>query len=37
VVISGEYDLVLRLPPRSYTSLLLEADSVTVRGIGGGV
>lgn len=34
VVVSGEYDLVLRLPPRSYTSLLLEGESVTVSGIG---
>lgn len=30
----GEYDLVLRLPARSYTTLLLNGDDVKVSGIG---
>jgi hypothetical protein len=36
LVRSGEFDLVLRLPPRSYTSLLLRGDEILVSGIGSG-
>jgi hypothetical protein len=35
LVLPGEYDLILRLPARSYTSLLLEGDAMTVSGVGG--
>jgi|WetSurMetagenome_2_1015567.scaffolds.fasta_scaffold22809_3 hypothetical protein len=33
IVLPGEYDLSLRLPARSYTSLLLEGDAIAVSGI----
>ena len=34
LTIPGEYDVVLTLPARSYTSLLLEGESITVSGVG---
>jgi hypothetical protein len=34
LVRSGEFDLVLRLPERSYTSLLVKQDGILVTGVG---
>jgi hypothetical protein len=36
LVAAGEFDLTLRLPARSYTSLLLNRDGVMVTGVGPG-
>ncbi len=35
IVVPGELDLVIRLPARSYTSLILEGGQIVVSGIGG--
>lgn len=34
VTLPGQFDLTLRLPRRSYTSLLIEENNITVSGIG---
>ena len=36
LILDGEVDVVLRLPPRSCTSLIVKGDEVRVSGIGGG-
>jgi len=34
IILSGQFDLIIRLPRRSYTSLIVDEKSITVSGIG---
>jgi O-glycosyl hydrolase len=35
LILDGEADVALRLPPRSYTSLVVDDQQVRISGIGG--
>jgi hypothetical protein len=34
IILSGQFDLIIRLPRRDYTSLIIDEKSITVSGIG---